>query len=104
MFDNKAQKRKQKKLAKLEKDYAVLPGHGEYSSLDVEKKYNPYIAMGTGEDWPRWEAYLVLVLGQCTREYEKLPLVQDKDILDNILYSGVWSSLNGQRKKAEEKT
>ena len=31
------------KLAKLEGDYAVLPGHGEYSSLDVEKKYNPYM-------------------------------------------------------------
>jgi len=31
------------KIAKLKKDYAVLPGHGEYSSLDVEKKYNPYM-------------------------------------------------------------
>ena len=67
-------------------------------------KYNPFIAMGAEEDWPRWEEYLVLALGRCTREYEKLPLVQDKDILDNILYSGVWSSLNGMRKKAEEET
>ena len=76
----------------------------DYPKDEKKGKYNPYIAMGTGEDWPRWEEYLVLALGQCTREYEKLPLVQDKDILDNILYSGVWSSLNGQRKKAEEKT
>ena len=67
-------------------------------------KYNPFIAMGSEEDWKRWEEYLVLALGRCTRAYEKLPLVQDKDILDNILYSGVWSSLNGMRKKAEEKT
>ena len=71
---------------------------------DVKKgKYNPFIPMGTGEDWPRWDEYLVMALGQCTRAYEMLPLVQDKDILDNILYSGVWSSLQGQRKKAEEK-
>ena len=67
-------------------------------------KYNPFLAMGDQEDWPRWEEYLVLALGQCTREYEKLPLVQDKDILDNILYSGVWSSLRGMQKKAEEET
>ena len=67
-------------------------------------KYNPFIAMGGAQDWRRWEEYLVLALGQCTRAYEVLPLVQDKDILDNILYSGVWSSLQGQRKKAEEET
>ena len=67
-------------------------------------KYNPFLAMGAREDWKRWEEYLVLALGCCTREYERLPLVQDKDILDNILYSGVWSSLNGMRKKAEEET
>ena len=72
---------------------------------DLKKgKYNPFIAMGSPEDWLRWEEYLVLALGQCTGEYEKLPLVQDKEILDNILYSGVWSSLRGMRKKAEEKT
>lgn len=60
-------------------------------------KYNPYLAMGTGEDWPRWEEYLVLAMGKCTAEFEKLPLVQDKQVLDNILYSGVWG--NFRRKK-----
>lgn len=62
-------------------------------------KYNPYLAMETGEDWPRWEEYLVLAMGRCTAEFEKLPLVQDKPVLDNILYSGVWS--NFRRKKKE---
>lgn len=60
-------------------------------------KYNPYLAMGTGEDPERWEEYLVLAMGRCTAEFEKLPLVQDKPILDNILYSGVWC--NFRRKK-----
>ena len=64
-------------------------------------KYNPYLAMGTGEDWPRWEEYLVLAMGKCTAEFEKLPLVQDKPILDNILYSGVWG--NFHRKKKERR-
>jgi len=55
-----------------------------------KKQYNPFIAMGTGEDRQRWEQYLVLAMARCTQHYERLPLVQDKDILDNILYSGVW--------------
>ena len=53
-------------------------------------QYNPFIAMDTGEDWARWEQYLILAMGRCTEHYERLPLVQDKKLLDNILYSGVW--------------
>ena len=65
------------------------------AALDYDKdrrkdKYNPYIAMGTGKDWKKWEDYLVLTMGRSTAHYEKLPLVQDKALLDNILYSGVW--------------
>lgn len=55
-----------------------------------KKQYNPFIAMGTGQDPKRWEEYLVLAMGRCTDYYERLPLVQDKALLDNILYSGVW--------------
>ena len=55
-----------------------------------KKKYNPYIAMGQEEDPARWREYLVLAMAKCTQEFEKLPLVQDKALLDNILYSGVW--------------
>ena len=58
---------------------------------DLKKKqYNPFLAMGMAEDWAAWEEFLVLAMSRCTDAYERLPLVQDKDILDNILYSGVW--------------
>ena len=67
-------------------------------------KYNPFLAMGTGEDWPRWEEYLVLAMGRCTANYETLPLVQDKALLDNILYSGVWVNFRGKGAKAREET
>ena len=74
------------------------------AALDYDKdrkkgKYNPYIAMGTGKDRDRWEEYLVLTMARCTDYFEKLPLVQDKDILDNILYSGVWVHYRGKRKE-----
>ena len=55
-----------------------------------KEKYNPFLAMGTGEDPRLWENYLVLAMARCTRYFEQLPLVQDKDILDAIIYSGVW--------------
>lgn len=32
-----------KKLAQLPGDFRVLPGHGPESTLEVERKYNPYI-------------------------------------------------------------
>ncbi len=77
------------------------------AALDYKKdlkkgKYNPYLAMGMGEDWQRWEEYLVLTMGRCTAFYERLPLVQDKDLLDNILYSGVWVNYRGKRKEADQ--
>ena len=66
---------------------------------DLKKKqYNPFLAMGMTEDWDAWEEYLVLAMSRCTDAYERLPLVQDKDILDNILYSGVWLEYRRRQK------
>ena len=75
------------------------------AELDYDKdrhkgKYNPFLAKGEDKDWAKWEDYLVLTMGRCTAEFEKLPLVQDKPLLDNILYSGVW--VNYRRKRKEE--
>ena len=74
----------------------------DYRADKKKGKYNPFIAMGSPEDWEKWDEYLVLALGRCTGHYEKLPLVQDKQILDNILYSGVWSNFHGRGAKARE--
>ena len=68
----------------------LLDGAVDYRRDKRKGKYNPWIAMGMEENWPRWEEYLVLAMGTCTQAYERMPLVQDKDLLDNILYSGVW--------------
>ena len=70
--------------------------------LDVrKKKYNPFAAMGM-DDPARWEEYLVLAMGRCTQNYERLPLVQDKALMDNILYSGVWGNYRRKRKQEED--
>ena len=75
------------------------------AAVDFERdrkkgSYNPYIAMGMDRaDWPRWREYLVLTMAKCTESYERLPLVQDKKILDNILYSGVWANFRTQKQE-----
>ena len=76
----------------------------DYDRDKKHGKYNPFLAMGTGKDPQRWEEYLVLTMGRCTAYFEKLPLVQDKGLLDNILYSGVWVAYRGNGKKKEEIT
>ena len=67
-----------------------------------KKKYNPFLAQGGGENWEAWQQYLVLAMARCTEAFERLPLVQDKALLDNILYSGVWSSFRAKRKEQED--
>ena len=64
-----------------------------------KQKYNPFLAMGMEEDWSAWEQYLVLAMGRCTEHFERLPLVQDKTILDNILYSGIWLQYRRRQRK-----
>ena len=77
------------------------------AAVDFEKdkkrgRYNPYLAMGMeSADWARWEDYLVLTMAKCTECYERLPLVQDKDILDNVLYSGIWLHCKQGKKEVE---
>ena len=63
-------------------------------------RYNPFLAMGMEqEDYQRWDQYLILTMAACTRAFEMLPLVQDKEILDNILYSGVWLQYRRKQKR-----
>ena len=36
------------------------------------------------------KALLTMMMAECSREFEKLPILRHADILRNILYSGVW--------------
>ena len=56
------------------------------------KSYNPLAEYHGREDF---EAFcrdaLTMAAADCTLEFEKLPIVQDADLLRNVLYSGIWS-------------
>lgn len=77
----------------------LLDAAVDYDKDRRKGKYNPWLAMGMEKDWPRWEEHLVLAMAKCTHSYEILPLVQDKALLDNILYSGVWVSYRSKGKE-----
>ncbi len=65
---------------------------------DLKKNcYNPLFHMSIKPE----EAKEILQqpLGQAAEIFEKLPLVQDVNIMRNILYSGVWQQYNRQMQK-----
>jgi len=73
----------------------------DYDADRKKGSYNPFLAAGIEKDPALWEQILVLTMAGCTEAYEKLPLVRDKALLDNILYSGVWLRWRGYRNKEE---
>ena len=78
-----------------------------FSDLPKDEKsgnYNPYSKLDAQRDC----AALVLehlesVMGACTEAFEKLPLIEHRDLLRNILYAGVWIGYRKAAKEREEK-
>lgn len=67
--------------------------------LDREKDFKKGSFNPFGDKLPdNAEEILVMTMGRAAEHFEMLPLVQDKDILDNIIYSGVWVKLRNQRR------
>ena len=45
-----------------------------------------------------------LLLANCARSFERLPCVEDVDLLRNILYSVVWLKYHCKNAKKKDKT
>ncbi|MCR5107484.1 MAG: DUF5685 family protein [Lachnospiraceae bacterium] len=48
------------------------------------------------------ESILLMMMGECSKAFERLPIVNNIEILRNILYSGVWCRYNMIKKKRAE--
>lgn len=72
---------------------------------DIEKNnYNALISLSKQEDFDKkCEEMLNFVLAECSHHFEKLPCVEDVEILRNILYAGVWDKFNQKRMKQDGK-
>ena len=81
----------------------LLDAAADFRRDKKQGKYNPFLTLG--EDLQKWETYLVMDMARCTEYFESLPLVQDKELLNCILYSGVWMEferLRPRKKDAQE--
>ena len=65
-------------------------------------RYNPFRRRYGLENGQYFRDILQMLLGECLRHYDRLPLVRDKDILDNILCAGVWAQFD-KRYPTEQK-
>lgn len=52
-----------------------------------QEKYNPLVSIPTQRHYD----ILQLLMADCAQTFETLPIHQDKALMENILYSGVWS-------------
>ncbi len=48
---------------------------------------------------------MTVMMSECSREFEKLPILENVEILRNIIYSGVWYRYERvcAKRKSEEK-
>ncbi len=68
------------------------------------KRYNPFTLMSAEADYEeRVKDYLTAAIAACANAFERLPVLQDADILRNILYSGVWTRYAILQKQKEQK-
>lgn len=76
-----------------------------WEDLDKDLKkgqYNPWKPYRDRVDLDAFvENVLTMMMAECAREFERLPIVQDVDILRNIVYSGVWMKYAELRRKKE---
>ena len=79
-----------------------------YEDLEKDLKegtYNPFKDIYQREDFDEYVLnLLMMMISECTDSFERLPLIDNVEILRNILYSGVWARFNNRQaaKKGKE--
>ena len=68
----------------------------------LRNRYNPFRrCYGLPDNARRFEDILKMILGESLYWFDKLPLVQDVGLMQNILCSGLWTQFNSRYKKEE---
>lgn len=67
---------------------------------DIRKKhYNPLISMTRDS----FDGILEMLMGECAERFEALPVGDNREILENIIYSGVWTRYEEAKRKAAKR-
>lgn len=77
-----------------------------YDDLEEDCKQNQYNVWKFYKEQENFkekvEQILTLMMTECAKEFEKLPILLDVEILRNILYSGVWERFDKKKKHVEK--
>lgn len=79
-----------------------------YEDMEKDKKtgnYNPFLKSSQEPGFEeKAESILSMMMAECSKAFERLPIVENTEILRNVLYSGVWCRYEMvKRKRAERK-
>ena len=68
-----------------------------------EGRYNPLKKRFDDPDFEEeMKTILTMIMAGCCKEFEKLPIIEDVEILRNVLYSGVWYRYEVVRQRREK--
>lgn len=68
-----------------------------------DKNYNPFLNRYQEEDFQEsCRMILTMMMAECSKEFEKLPIIQHVEILRNIIYSGVWCRFESVSKNRKD--
>lgn len=70
----------------------ILDAYEDIEDDIRNESYNPLKGIADNADFDDTvKTYLTMMMSECSRQFELLPIIKDATILRNILYSGVWS-------------
>ena len=79
-----------------------------YEDVEKDKKegnYNPFGRLYGTEEFEKVSGQVVtMMMAECSKAFEKLPLIEYTEILRNILYSGVWCRYEMVRSKRKRES
>ena len=77
-----------------------------YDDLEKDIKkgdFNPLIGMMKRPDFDEWiERMLLYTAADATAAFERLPILQDAEIIRNILYAGIWTRFHKKKNTKKE--
>lgn len=77
-----------------------------YEDAEKDKKsgcYNPLVPLMAERDFEEKAAkILTMMAAECCRAFERLPIVDNVEILRNILYAGIWEKYDRLKKDKEK--
>lgn len=81
----------------------ILDAYDDLEADIKKNRYNPFKSICNEPDFDdKIKNMLTMMMAECSKEFEMLPIVENADILRNILYAGVWTVYYNRIKSKDE--